>query len=90
MHIVEEFVEERNREEEEEDDDDDVYAASMEEKDEYEEEGYNDLVQAFVVEAPVADIPSKKDDKWYVDTGATITSLIDRIGFKGTHPYKIQ
>ena len=43
----------------------------MEEKDEYEEEGYNDLMQAFVVEALVTDIPTKMDNKWYLDTRAT-------------------
>ena len=71
-HIVEEFEEERNEdEEEEEEEEEEVYAASMEEKNEYEEEGYSDLMQAFVAEALVADIPTKKDDKWYLDTGAT-------------------
>ena len=59
MHIVEEFEEEE------------VYAASMEERDEYREEDYNDLMQAFVVEALTPDTPRKKDDKWYLDTGAT-------------------
>ena len=42
----------------------------MEEKDEY-EEGYNDLMQAFMAEALIADTPTKKDDQWYLNTKAT-------------------
>ena len=43
----------------------------MEENDEYEEEGYTDLMQYFVAEALVMDIATKEDDKWYLDVRAT-------------------
>ena len=43
----------------------------MEENEEYEEQSYNDFMEAFVVEALITNIPTKKDDKWYLNTGAT-------------------
>ena len=46
-------------------------AALMEENEEYEEQSYNDFMEAFVVEALITNIPTKKDDKWYLNTGAT-------------------
>ena len=67
VHIVVELEEEKN-EEEKENEKEEVYAAWMEENDEYEEEGYNDLMQAFVAKALIMDIPTKKDDKWYLDS----------------------
>ena len=48
-----------------------VYVASMEEDNEFQEDKYKDLMQAFIAEALIADTPTKKDDQWYLNTKAT-------------------